>query len=312
MIGDKLVNNYLMKDVVIPLKKFLIFLITVLMLWYGVKYCKQFYVEHNYEKAIELICQGNYDGAIIALKKANGNFDAQEIQMELVHKLGVREFYRDTEELYTFCEAMSDYRKEDIEWFGAYCRIEEIPGSYKGDLFEEINAFKEEFYPLYNDYQTEKDIKERAFQAKKEAEFKKECETYKDKIPYVGMRERFINYTMMGEADEKNENYYYPLTKVESMMVTMYQWYSDEGGEMLKVLCKDGKVFEVTKQWQEFYWTEEGMPDFTGKKIVKKVNDTEERYDMERYSNEEDFYYDNYYDFFSYEDAERYYREHKK
>ena len=125
-------------------------------------------------------------------------------------------------------------------------------------------------------------------------------------------KERFINYTMMGEADEKNENYYYPLTNVESMMVTMYQWYSDEGGEMLKVLCKDGKVFEVTKQWQEFYWTEEGMPDFTGKKIVKKVNDTEERYDMERYSNEEDFYYDNYYDYLSYEDAERYYREHKK
>ena len=99
VIRDKDENIYRMKDVVILLKKILIFLFVVLALWYGVKWCKQFYVEHNYEKAIELIRQGDYDGAIIALKKANGNFDAQEIQMELVHKLGVREFYRDTEEL---------------------------------------------------------------------------------------------------------------------------------------------------------------------------------------------------------------------
>ena len=36
----------------------------------------------------------------------------------------------------------------------------------------------------------------------------------------------------------------------------------------------------------------------------------EDRFNASSYANEEDFYYDNYYDFFDYEDAADYYREH--
>lgn len=35
-------------------------------------------------------------------------------------------------------------------------------------------------------------------------------------------------------------------------------------------------------------------------------------YNVNNYSNEEDFYYDHYDDFFDYEDAEKYYKEHRK
>ena len=48
-----------------------------------------------------------------------------------------------------------------------------------------------------------------------------------------------------------------------------------------------------------------------GKSNFKNFED-DDKYNVNNYSNEEDFYYDHYDDFFDYEDAEKYYKEHRK
>ena len=44
--------------------------------------------------------------------------------------------------------------------------------------------------------------------------------------------------------------------------------------------------------------------------ILRQDND--DPYDIDRYRNEEDFYYDNYENFIDYYEAEKYFKEHKK
>ena len=134
---------------------------------------------------------------------------------------------------------------------------------------------------------------------------------YYSGVPYEGMFESRVQYTSLGKADE-----------VES--------------------CTDFYKLRASHQWRKYRWKENGKTVFmvtisyydwkkdtsvpgyvsdvcdwrssntttyrsTTKRYTTKKSDP---YNVNDYSNEEDFYYDNYDDFMDYYEAEDYYNEH--
>ena len=85
--------------------------------------------------------------------------------------------------------------------------------------------------------------------------------------------------------------------------IYIYDYYDEDGEVIYSARTVDGEVTEV---WPGGY-----DPPITFSSPRRDYEEEEEdRFNASSYANEEDFYYDNYYDFFDYEDAADYYREH--
>lgn len=78
----------------------------------------------------------------------------------------------------------------------------------------------------------------------------------KKKIPYKGLDEEYIDRTGVGEPDYESE----------SGDTVTYTWESDDGKyDVLEVVCTDGKVSSVKKNYKKVYWRKK-LPDFSADK----------------------------------------------
>ena len=85
--------------------------------------------------------------------------------------------------------------------------------------------------------------------------------------------------------------------------IYIYDYYDEDGEVIYSARTVGNKVTEV---WPGGY-----DPPITFSSPRRDYEDEgDDPYDASSYANEEDFYYDHYDDFFDYEDAADYYREH--
>ena len=119
--------------------------------------------------------------------------------------------------------------------------------------------------------------------------------------PFVGMYIRYINDTALGEGRISDIERRY--VDGELTTIKIYDYYDEDGEVIYSARTVGGEVTEV---WPGGY-----DPPITFSSPRRDYEEEEEdRFNASSYANEEDFYYDNYYDFFDYEDAADYYREH--
>lgn len=202
---------------------------------------------------------------------------------------------------------------EDASIINSY--LSQILKNYNGIFGKEISKMREENNTNYEIYLKEEE-------KRREEREKKLQEEYGSKVPYEGMSEEYINYTMVGRYNEREEESF----SHGEYHITTYIWYAkwyDPNSKSigLKVKCQDGKVTDVIKM--NYYWTEDGMPNTRGvpidqfakykRKYSSKSTEKKKKsdpYDVYEYDDPEDFYYDNYDDFECYEDAEDYFDDH--
>ena len=119
--------------------------------------------------------------------------------------------------------------------------------------------------------------------------------------PFVGMYIRYINDTALGEGRISDIERRY--VDGELTTIKIYDYYDEDGEVIYSARTVGGEVTEV---WPGGY-----DPPITFSSPRRDYEEEEEdRFNASSYANEEDFYYDNYYDFFDYEEAADYYREH--
>ena len=132
-----------------------------------------------------------------------------------------------------------------------------------------------------------------------------ELATYEERVrtepPFVGMYVRDIDNTPLGDGKISDHERRYVDGKLVDIYI--YDYYDEDGEVIYSARTVDGEVTEV---WPGGY-----DPPITFSSPRRDYEEEEEdRFNASSYANEEDFYYDNYYDFFDYEEAADYYREH--
>jgi hypothetical protein len=116
--------------------------------------------------------------------------------------------------------------------------------------------------------------------------------------PYVGMSKKLIDFTDWGSSSALE------IKKINSGSKTVYCSYytftNVDGGKTYRVVCKKGKVT--------------AMSEYTPSKSTSSGSSSNKSdpYDMSKYADAEDFYYDYKDDFVDFEEAEDYYKKHKK
>ena len=119
--------------------------------------------------------------------------------------------------------------------------------------------------------------------------------------PFVGMYVKDIDNTPLGDGKISDHERRYVDGKLVDIYI--YDYYDEDGEVIYSARTVDGEVTEV---WPGGY-----DPPITFSSPRRDYEEEEEdRFNASSYANEEDFYYDNYYDFFDYEEAADYYREH--
>lgn len=263
-------------------------------------------VDEEYKNTITLIENGSYEKALAEFENANPDvLERDEFRWDFKYgDLG--KCYKNTVYLYAYALAQFEYNSEKRHMTSVNDYLELIPADYDGELSEEIKTFKGNFKPQHDEYLAEK-----------EREAKKQEQEYiaslKNKIPFEGMREEYINSTAVGKAYKHEGKYVKGRGSKPGYALDKYYWRSDNNKDtVLFVECRDGKVTEVTKYYESTYWTPDGMPKFWATRPVrttKKNSSTpkEDPYNVNDYNDPEDFYDDNYDDFWDYEEAEDYY-----
>ena len=120
--------------------------------------------------------------------------------------------------------------------------------------------------------------------------------------PFVGMYVRDIDNTPLGDGKISDHERRY----VDGKLVDVYIYdYYDEDGEVIYSARTVGG--EVTEVWPGGY---DPPITFSSPRRDYEEEEEEDRFNASSYANEEDFYDDHYDDFFDYEEAADYYREH--
>ncbi len=270
----------------------------------GGMYLHKKLINDTYKSAISLIQNGAYKEAIEELEKTNqGNLNREVFRDNNMKHLAP-DAYKNSIPLYAYALAQLEYNEED-----AYLRtvneyLEHISDDYSGELSGEIETFKWNFKPQYDEFLAEERRKSEELQRLLEESKREYYERLGTKIPYEGLSEDDINRTVMGKYHKKDTSSQYGYTD--------YYWKTNFGEIMLIATCKEGKVISVSRYGWDYFWTKDMQPIWNAKKTYtnkKSSSDTKKKdpYNVNDYSDPEDFYYDNYDDFWDYEDAEDYY-----
>lgn len=273
---------------------------------FGGIYLNKKSIDNAYNYAITLIQNGSYEGALLELEKANPNLlDRKEFKDDLKYQK-LNDAYKNTVPLYAYALAQAEYNDENKSMYTVNDYLELISTDYSGELCEEIKNFKGNFKPQYDEFLEEEKRKAEELRLQIEESNRQFYAKLKTKLPYEGMSEDYIDSTMMGKhdkliADDDNDDFVY----------NVYYWNANNGDTMLAVSCINGKVDHVSKYYEWAYWTSDGKPKPNGTNYrsssTKKRNKNSDPYNVNDYSDPEDFYDDNYDDFWDYEEAEDYY-----
>lgn len=141
----------------------------------------------------------------------------------------------DQKELYQYVKfRIAEKRKKDV--FERYNILKKIPKDYSGKYADDI-----------------KDARKKTEEEKK----------FKEIIPYVGMDQKYINVTAAGEADNVSTEEYVDQESGKTLTQYRYAWYVGNNIPLI-VFCRDQKVWEVKKYYEDYYWSSDGMPEFYG------------------------------------------------
>ena len=116
-------------------------------------------------------------------------------------------------------------------------------------------------------------------------------------MPYIGMSEDYISITKAGHYD------YYDSYRVTVGDITTYEskyvWYGSNGRDIpLIVLCRNGMVTKIKKDYTDTYWNVDGTPCFDNPRMEKKDShytvseknyETNDMYDVYDYDDPDDF-----------------------
>ena len=225
-----------------------------------------------YRKAVSLVENGSYEEA-----------------EELFKELKSRDFL-DTASYISLCRAHIFYNDNNIP--GAYYSMKDVRFSFlTAEKSKAIDEFNAEVKVKY-----EKDSKEKA-----EEELRAHQEKIASGVPYVGMLESDIGKTSLGAPSDK-VRHNYEIIGGERYVANIYDFKVGKR-TVFTVRCVNRWVTEV---WD--HRNDVTVP-YTPKKREKSTRDNDP-YNAKDFANEEDFYDENYDNFFSFDDAERYYREH--
>lgn len=302
------------------MKRNTVYIIVVLLLVCAIisggMYLNKKLIDNAYNYAITLIQNGFYEGALDEFEKANPNLlDRKDFKEDIKYQK-LNNAYKNTVPLYAYTLAQLEYNDENryIQTVNDY--LELIPADYSGELCEEIKTFKGNFKPQYDEFLAEERRKAEEAKIEQQKQEQEYIAGLKNKIPYEGMSEKYINLTSAGYAGKHDSEYVKGWGSDPGYNSDKYYWYANNGKDIVLIVkCKDRKVTDVTKYFEWVYWTSDGMPNFgaTKPKTTTKSSSSkkkEDPYDVYDYSDPEDFYYDNYDDFWDCEDAEDYFNEH--
>ncbi len=229
----------------------------------------------TYEQAEKLIVEEKYEKAREILKK----IESKNI--------------KDTSSLINLCEAHVYYDLGKAE--KAYFAIDDIDFKHQTkEQLEKFKDFKKKVNASYDDYIVE--------------ETKKAQEEYRKKIkngvPFVGMSESDIANTSLGHpsAEVRHNS-----EMVNGKRVTANLYDFKIGNKTIFIArCYHGTVKQVFDHRDDPV-SYNRKTSSSSKKEKKKYED---EYNVNDYSDPEDFYDDNYDDFYDYYDAEDYYYEY--
>lgn len=270
-----------------------IFLLTAVIVW--AQSCYQKKVVTSYASSIQLIQEGKYKDAVAKIKRANARNDV-DLDIKNASLYGFEpenEYYKDSWEICLYAMAMQAYSEEKSA-LSIQQYLGRISSDYNGEFKKEIDELRTTVVSL--EAEREKYI------AEHEPELLQEL---KNKIPYECMDEKYINSTLVGTADEHNQE----TIKSTDFHKDEYIWYADNNTDIVLVVeCINGMVTDVKKHNTSLYWTSDGKPNFgaTRKKTYVPVV---EDYNVAEYSDPEDFYYDNDENFGDYDSAREFYME---
>lgn len=271
-------------------------------------------IEDTYNNAVNLIKNEAYEDGLAELDKANPEpIDRDDFMWDAIRN-EIENPYKNTIPLYAYSLAKIEYGSDDVSLYTVNDYLELIPSNYNGELSEEIKKFKADFKPEYDDYLAER---ERIAEQERQKQLQETKERLKNTIPYEGMSESYINYTAMGNYHDK-EYVVVGKGKRTEWSKNEYRWKNNNGKTILYVECRDGVVTDVTKYWEDKYWTADGKPIYSGTRSGysssssgKKKVYNDDSYNVNDYYDAEDFYEDYYDDFYDYEDAEDYFDENR-
>ncbi len=281
-----------------------IVLVVIVAMIAGGIYLNQKSIDNAYNYAITLIQNGSHEGALAELEKANPNLlERKEFKDDIKYQK-LNEAYKNTVPLYAYALAQLEYNDENKSMYTVNDYLELIPTDYSGELCDEIKTFKGNFKPQYEQFLEEQKRRDEELRLRIEESERQYYAKLKTKIPYEGMSETHINKTIMGKYHDIDTSSKYGNTK--------YYWKTNSGDIMLIVTCKEGKVTSISRYGWDYYWTADLKPIWNGTNPYKNKKSSsskkkEDPYNVNDYSDPEDFYYDNYDDFWEYEEAEDYY-----
>ena len=198
---------------------------------------------------------------------------------------------------YFLCHAYVAYENGNVDNADMYLRLS---AKYRPERLwnEQTRAFAETVAEEAEVLNARRRAEAAAREAAKRAAYE---ERVRSGPPFVGMYIRYINDTALGEGRISDIERRY--VDGELTTIKIYDYYDEDGEVIYSARTVDGEVTEV---WPGGY-----DPPITFSSPRRDYEEEEEdRFNASSYANEEDFYYDNYYDFFDYEEAADYYREH--
>ena len=274
-----------------------IVLVLICAMIFGGIYLNQKSIDTAYNYAITLIQNGSYEGALGELEKANPNIlNRKDFKSDMKYG-SLNKCYKNTLPLYAYALAQQEYNAEDMYMQTVNDYLALIPSDYSGELSEEIKTFEGNFKLQYDEFLAEQ---KRQAEERMKIEREQEAERLRNSVPYVGMSESQINSTSLG----KYANVWHNTEIIKGSTRATANIYEFKKGNatVFQARCLQGKVVKV--------WDYRDDPRIVDRSAPKKKVKKEDPYNVNDYSSEEDFYDDHYDDFWDYEDAEDYYREH--
>lgn len=246
-----------------------------------------------YYMKIDIDNKKKYDASILAIQ----NMDYETAKENLI-ALEENKKYPDARTLLAYTELMQAEQKgkhiTDLEVYA-----DEIHFSYEGDLADEILEKTSEVHDSYIEYILERQKIVAEERKKRDKEMRA---SLANKLPYIGMPEEYIDATAAGHHKGFDSSISYD--NGFTTYIHKFSWYSSNGRDIpLIVTCRNGKVSDVTRYYQNVYWTPAGMPNFgavrkspSSKKIYHDTygdgyNDVYEDgdYDWDRYQQDDDY-----------------------
>lgn len=228
-----------------------------------------------YEKAEECMDAGKYDDAIELLEKLPGYYEDVKYIIQYAK----------------FCDAVQN--GEGIEELHKLIWYVPKGDEYSSKYIEEMRKAQKDTEEQYKKYMAQKEKEE-------EERMRKEDE------PYKGMKEKYINITLLGRAKEKRTEHYWRDTpgKRTQDIQYRYMWYNSNGAKKFMAVCRNGRVSSVVEFVSS---TTSGKKTYRGN--TSRNNDRKDMYDVQDYDDPEDFYYDHADEFDDIQDAEDYWEE---